>query len=127
VSAAARGEPEDWLLRDDRVWERVWESMLGPVERQAIGLAVWRNLPPAEPFQARVAAELTRRWRLRAIGLAVLAVLWTAFWGAITAVDLQADGRLASWLSPALALAGLAGRPRPRRNARAARRRRTPG
>lgn len=70
----------DW---DDELWQLVWERNLDPVERHSIAVAVWRRRLPAGVFEAGVALELARRWRRRAVGLALLYALWTGFWGGI--------------------------------------------
>jgi len=107
VTAAAAPGDREGLLRDDRVWERVWDRMLGPVERHSIAVAVWRGRLPRERFEARVAVELARRWRSQAVGLAIVWALWSAFWGAIAMTDWRGDAALSSWYSPGCALLGL--------------------
>lgn len=98
---------EDDALADDRIWDRVWERMLGPVERHGIAVAVWRRRIPTDLFDARVAGELARRWRRRALNLAVVYALWTLFWGAIALSDWRTDGDWESSLSPVLTWLGL--------------------
>lgn len=101
-------EDDDDALRDDRVWDRVWERILDPVERHSIAVAVWRGRPPRGTFEYRIAVELARRWRRRALSLAVVYALWTLFWGAIALSDWRADAGFESPVCPLNALIGTA-------------------
>ena len=102
-SAPATGGGVEWT---DELWDRVWERNLGPVERHDIAVATWRRRPPDDHFERLVAGELARRWRARAIGLALLYALWTAFWAALAYRDWRLDAALQSGLAPGAALLG---------------------
>lgn len=104
----AAGFAHDELLSDDRLWDRVWERMLSPVERHSIAVAVWRRRALRDPFESRIAAELAVRWRRHARNLAVVYALWTAFWGLIAVSDWRADGDWESLLCPTLSAIGAA-------------------
>ncbi|MGI8575675.1 MAG: hypothetical protein ACR2MA_10135 [Egibacteraceae bacterium] len=92
---------------DDELWDHVWERMLDPLERRDIALHVWRRQPPDDLFNARVAAELAKRWRRRAIALALLYTLWTLLWGGITWNDWREDQALFSLVPLTMALIGV--------------------
>jgi hypothetical protein len=94
----------DW---DAALWDRVWERMLGPVERHSVAVAVWRRRLPEEPFEAVVAVELARRWRMQAVKLALVYGLWTLFWGALAWSDWRADDSIEIALCPACTVVGL--------------------
>ena len=102
---AAVAAPLEW---DDRLWDHVWDQTLSQPERHAIAVAVWRRRLPAGAFEARVGAELSRRWRRQARNLAVLYALWTLFWGALAVSDLRADGSIDPLLPALCALVGCA-------------------
>lgn len=99
-------EGDDDALRDDRVWDRVWERMLDPVERHAIAVSVLRRRPPTDLFEARIAVELARRWRRQARNLIVLYGLWSLFWGSISLSDWRADAVFQTGPAPYLAAVG---------------------
>jgi hypothetical protein len=92
---------------DDRLWEQVWDRTLGPAERFAIGRDVWRRRVPDDRFHARVAVELARRWRTRAVVLASVYALWVAFWGTLLWSDLRADGALKGGLHVGAVVVGI--------------------
>lgn len=96
------------LVWDDVLWERVWERTLDPVERHDIAVATWRRRTPSDPLAARVAPELTRRWRRHSLSLATLYALWTLFWGAIAWDDWSRDGVIGIPLAVSAAGLGLA-------------------
>ncbi len=99
--------PRGQLQWDDELWELVWERNLNPLERHRIAMAVCRRRPPPEPYEAVVGAELSRRWRRRALNLAFLYALWTLFWGALAVSDLRDDAALTSLLTPVNTLIGI--------------------
>lgn len=73
---------------DDQLWDLVWERQLTGPERNFIARAVWFDRPLPDPFEARIGAELARRWRRQCISMSVLFGVWTLFWGALTLDDL---------------------------------------
>lgn len=79
------------LRMDDRLWLELWERNLGQVERRNVALAVWRRIPPGDPFAAIVGWELAHRWRTRARNLAVVYALWAVFWGALAWAGTRTD------------------------------------
>ncbi len=105
AAGAAVGGVLEW---DDELWDRVWEQVLTQPERHTIAMSVWRRRLPEGLFEARVGAELSRRWRRQARNLAVLYALWTLFWGSIAVSDWRGDGALGSPLTPVCALVGVA-------------------
>lgn len=100
-------DADDDALRDDRVWDRVWERMLGPVERHEIAVSLWRRRPTREVFEARIAVELARRWRRQIRNLMVLYGLWCLFWGSLSFSDWRADAAFSTPLPPSLTTAGM--------------------
>jgi len=98
--------PEDDILADDRLWDRVWERMLSPVERHSIAVAVWRRRELRDTFEVRIAAQLAARWRRHARNLALVYALWTCFWGLIAVSDWRGDGDWESLLCPVLSALG---------------------
>lgn len=104
----AAGFADDELLGDDRLWDRVWERMLSPVERHSIAVAVWRRRELRDPFESRIAGQLAVRWRRQARNLALVYALWTAFWGLIAVSDWRGDGDWESLLCPVLSALGVA-------------------
>lgn len=83
---------------DDELWDQVWERTLDPLERRNIALHLWRQQTPDDLFEARIAAELAKRWRRRAVVLATVYALWTLFWGGIAWNDWRADHAFMSLL-----------------------------
>lgn len=69
---------------DDELWNLVWERRMSHPERHGVARTVWFRRVPDDPFEARVATELNRRWRRRCWGLALLYLVWTMFWGLLT-------------------------------------------
>lgn len=69
---------------DDRLWYELWERNLSKVERRNVAVDVWRRQRPDDHFVALVGWELAHRWRARARNLAVLYLLWSTFWAAVT-------------------------------------------
>lgn len=85
----------DGLEWDERLWSDVWERILNPVERHSIAMDVVRLRVPADLFEARVATELSRRWRRTARNLGLLYLLWSVFWGAIASTTPEQTTALA--------------------------------
>lgn len=104
----AAGFGDDELLSDDRLWDRVWERMLSPVERHSIAVAVWLRRPLRDVFEARIAVQLAVRWRRQARNLALVYALWAGFWGLIAVSDWRSDGDWESLLCPILSTLGVA-------------------
>ena len=92
---------------DDQLWRDVWDRNLDAVERHSIAVDVWRRRRPGDPFEALVAFELARRWRRQSVSLALVYLLWTAFWGVLAIDDVRIDATLETLLSPVCAFVGL--------------------
>jgi hypothetical protein len=95
---------EPW---DESTWELVWEQLLGPLERHGIAMSLLRRRPITEAFEARVARELARRWRRRAISLGITYSIWTLFWGALARASTAAPGAPGRLLPHVMAGIGL--------------------
>ncbi|MDX1659713.1 MAG: hypothetical protein R3343_12900 [Nitriliruptorales bacterium] len=105
--SASAPQAKAGLQWDDRLFEEVWERHLNVAERHGIAMRVLRRQLPDEIFEARVATELSRQWRRRARNLAVLYMLWTIFWAALTWKAWDARG-MVSGLTVSCVLVGVA-------------------
>jgi hypothetical protein len=85
---SARESTLEW---DNRLWEQVWDHNLTQVERYNAAMAVVRHRPPGTPFEDVVARELAHRWGRRALVLAAVYGMWTAFWGALALLPWPED------------------------------------
>ena len=94
---------------DDYLWREVWERNLDHVERHNVAMSVWRRRAPEDPFESLVGWELAHRWRQRARNLAVVYLVWTAFWGLMAYAGLGSSEPVALRLPLCLTVLGVAG------------------